>query len=139
MTQIARASTTTTAAPANRVPTAVRDVASFDRSPVEEISPQVGANFNESAFNFSNEKQGLSGQRGRPGGNMFGRFTAPSQTFVSLMEDSDSFSGAAGGAPASRKRDFAGLVAKAVQIYETNAKIIQGTNNVLGTSLSINL
>ena len=41
---------------------------------------------------------------------------------------------AAGDGPAT---PFAGVVARAIEIYETNAKIVGGESNILGTSVSL--
>jgi hypothetical protein len=100
--------------------------------------PQASANvaFDASAFGFAEEGRGAfdrGGDRSRQ--HTPGLISAPSQTFASILESGDQFfSGGDDGKIRSPK--FAGLVAKAIQIYETNAKVISGTNNVLGTSFS---
>jgi len=63
---------------------------------------------------------------------------APSQAFAALREyDNQSGRGAFGGE--GEARVFPGLVAKAINTYENNERVIHGNNPVLGTEVSVTL
>jgi hypothetical protein len=111
-------------------------VASFSPT-VEQLDATAGASFNPATFGYAEEDRPSvdrdGGRRSRQ--DAPGVFSAPSQTFAAILEAGDQFF--AGGDAGVRSTRFSGLVSKAIEIYETNAKVVTGTNNVLGTSVSL--
>ena len=129
--------TPTTSVTATRTGPPTR-VASVSQS-VEQLYGSSGVAFNAAAFGFAEEGRASfeRGGDGRPRQHAPGLINAPTQTFAALLEAGDQFFGGGAADEAKiRARKFTGLVSKAIEIYETNAKIISGTNNVLGTSFS---
>lgn len=137
-----------------RMPAGMRNVASTDRSAlVESSASRTGIGFQDSAFlyqgyfgpkNFDDEEQQGNGQgyQRRPSTPLLGRLDATSQTFAAVMESQSlrtaSLIGEDGlGSP----RAFANLVAKAIDTYETNARVIRGEGSAVsrGGTLSISL
>ena len=57
-------------------------------------------------------------------------------TFAAILESGDQLFGS-GGTGNIRSTRFGGLVSKAIEIYENNAKVVTGTSNILGTSVSL--
>jgi hypothetical protein len=111
-------------------------VASFGPT-VEQLYANAGPSSNPAAFGSTEEFRPSvdrdANRRSRQ--NAPGVFSAPSQTFAAILESSDQFF--SGGDAAARSARFGGLVSKAIEIYETNAKVVTGNNNVLGTSVSL--
>ncbi len=109
---------------------------------VEELPSGAGVSFDGAAFGYSQEPSSFDRGGGRDREQNFshhpGRFNAPTQAFASLLE---SGGGTAGGEPGaagdSNVVRFPGLVSKAIEAYESNAKIISGEINILGTSVSL--
>ncbi len=112
-------------------------VASSYNASVEQLYPGAGPSFHPAAFGYAEEGRSPvdrdNGRRSRQ--NTPGVFSAPSQTFAAILEGGDQFF--SGGDAGARNTRFGGAVSKAIEIYETNAKVVTGTNNVLGTSLSL--
>lgn len=114
-------------------------VASYGPS-VEQLYASAGPSFNPAASGFPEEGRPALGRdtNRRSRQPTPGVFSAPTQTFAAILESGDQFF--SGGEPgAVRSARFSGLVSKAIEIYEKNAKIVTGTNNVLGTSVSLTL
>ena len=112
-------------------------VASFSPS-VEQLYANAGPSFNPASFGYTEEGHpslDRDNQR-RARQNTPGVFTAPSQTFAAILESGDQLFGS-GGSGSIRSTRFGGLVSKAIEIYETNAKVVTGNNNILGTSVSL--
>jgi hypothetical protein len=111
-------------------------VASFSPS-VEQLNGIAGPSFNPPSFGNTEEGRpslDRDTQR-RAHQNTPGVFSAPSQTFAAILESGDQLFGVGGGNVRSSR--FGGLVSKAIEIYENNAKVVTGTNNILGTSVSL--
>ena len=106
---------------------------------VEQLYASAGPSFNPAAFGYTEEGRpslGRDDQR-RSRQNTPGVFTAPSQTFAAILESGEQFFSGSGDAGGVRGARFGGLVSKAIEIYENNAKVVTGTNNILGTSVSL--
>ncbi len=117
-------------------------VVSYAGNSVEELSEGTSVSFEGAAFGFRQEAPSSfdrnGGQEQQPPRYHSGRINAPSQTFAALLETPETAGGgnrnAAGDGPAA---PFPGVVARAIEIYETNAKIVGGEGNILGTSVSL--
>lgn len=107
---------------------------------VDELQSTTGVSFDGAAPYGFREEDRSSFERGSDRGSHYhhhhsGLVNAPTQAFAAMLESAETVSaGTAGDVSSSR---FSGLVSKAIQIYETNASVIAGTNNVLGTSVSL--
>ena len=127
-------------APASVMPTRAGPptrVASSSPS-VEQLFAGAGPSFNPASFGYTAEGRpsfDRDTQR-RSRQNTPGVFTAPSQTFAAILESGDQLFGS-GGTGNIRSTRFGGLVSKAIEIYENNAKVVTGTSNILGTSVSL--
>ncbi len=112
-------------------------VASHGGSSVEELPEGASVSFDNGAFGFRQDAPTAfdhnGGREQQAPRHRAGGINAPSQTFAALMESSEGGNGAGNGVAAP----FAGIVAKAISIYETNARIVSGENNILGRSVSL--
>ncbi len=117
-------------------------VSSVGGSSVEDLHGSSGVSFDSAAFGFrggtdANFEQGSGNSNGNQPQNP-GYVDAPSQAFAAMLEgaefpkteDEQSRPGFAGSVPA-------GLAAKAIEIYETNARILSGEAAIRGTSFSV--
>ncbi len=118
-----------------------RNTANVDGAPIEELSPKLGAHLDDDAelFQEYGEGRGGAGKGRQPREPRLGTFQATSQAFAAFLEfetgpDRGGDTRISGGA--SR---FAGLVAKAINTYETNARVISGGITPKGSSLSLSL
>ncbi len=125
----------------SRLAAGARGISTVNGSPVEDIGPNVGASFNNATFlapEYERRGFGNRPEEQRLGGDA-SRFVTPSQSFASLLESRD---GAVlinhGAGPSVVRRRFAGLLAQAIKVYETNAKVISGTLEIPGAKLSVN-
>ncbi len=116
-------------------------VVSYAGNSVEELSGGASVSFESAAFGFRQDAPSSfdrnGGREQQPPGHHIGRINAPSQTFAAMLEAPETARGnrnAAGDGPAT---PFPGVVAMAIKIYETNAKIVGGEGNILGTSVSL--
>ncbi len=117
-------------------------VVSYAGNSVEELSGGAGVSFESAAFGFRQDAPSSFDHRGdheqHPPRHHTGGINAPSQTFAAMLEAPETAGGgnrnAAGDGPAT---PFPGVVARAIAIYETNAKIVGGEGNILGTSVSL--
>lgn len=126
----------------SRLAAGARGLATVNGSQVEELSPNVGASFNNATFLAPEyERRGFGNRPGeqRLGGDA-SRFVTPSQSFASLLESRD---GVGSNNPAINhsvvRRGFTSLLAQAIRVYETNAKVISGTLEIPGATLSVSL
>lgn len=121
-------------------------VASSLEGPIEEINAGGSVSIDASAAGFDQEQPRFEDalrqqnrdrdQRREAFAN--GRlFTATSAVFASILERPDDSGGNADGR-IGRPREPES-VDRIIRTYETNAKVITGTNPVLGTELSISL
>lgn len=116
-------------------------VVSYAGNAVDELPGGASVNFESAAFGFRQDEPASfdrdGGREQQFPSHHSGRINAPSQTFAAMLEDSETAGGkknAAGDGPAA---PFPGVVARAIEIYETNAKIVSGESNILGTSVSL--
>jgi len=122
------------------MPTSARGVATFEPSAVDELSAQIGVSYEQTEFLFqeygSEEEQG--GQKRPPLGTQ-GLLQTSNDTFTSLVElvmggsDAEDTFGDGGGSTGSVS------VTRAISTYETNARVISGSNAARGESMSMTL
>jgi len=129
-----------TTLPGGRQPAGMRSVATVESAPIEAMSPQAGVSYDDSNFLFQDYGQGRRSQdrhRG-PVRNLLTRgVNATSQTFAAIFEVSQGTnSGGTGGG--SGAAIAAGLMSRAINIYESNAKVLAGTEAVRGSTISVN-
>ena len=108
-------------------------------SGVDELQTNSGVSFDTGDFRFR-EDDHSSFERGNNRSSrqhQTGLFTAPTQAFAAMIErgGSDRPDDNAPGDVKAPK--FVGVVSKAISIYETNARVISGESNILGTSVSL--
>jgi hypothetical protein len=124
-----------------RQPAGARSVATVDAAPIEEVSPKAGVSYEETGFLFQDYGQGGHFQdrnRGPIRNPLTYGVNATSQTFAAIFEVAQATrSGGTGGGLGAAF--VAGLLSKAIDIYESNAKVIAGTEAVRGGTLSISL
>ncbi len=116
-------------------------VASYTGNSVEELPGGASVSFESAAYGFRQDAPSSfdrnGGREQQPPGHYSGGVNAPSQTFAAMLEAPETAGGnrnAAGDGPAA---PLPGIVARAIKIYETNAKIVSGESNILGTSVSL--
>ncbi len=124
----------------SRLAAGARSIANVGGSPVEELGPNVGASFNDATFLAPEyERRGFDNrpEEQRLGGDA-SRFVTPSQSFASLLESRDGAGLNNPGIGTSGVRSkFTGLLAQAIKVYETNAKVVSGTLELPGAKLSV--
>jgi hypothetical protein len=104
---------------------------------VDQLYAGAGVAFDAAAFGYAEEgRASFDRGDGRSRQHTPGLINAPSQTFAAILEASDQFFRGGGDDANIRARKFTGLVSKAIEIYENNAKVINGTNVIRGTSFS---
>ena len=124
--------------PGSRPGAGMRNIAMSDRTEVEELSSQVGVSFNDASFLFRDFGKETLAKKKDPQTYNSTNFTTSSQTFAALFQVK-AFGEEGGRSSGDLARRFSGVVSKAIDIYETNARVISGTNNVLGSSFSMTL
>lgn len=141
MAQIGRtmpASATTTVA-ASRPAAGASNVASVNRAPVEALNPKLGTSL-EDAFLFQayqNGGQPSPEQHAEENGQ--GLVRATSQAFAAFLEFDSGNDSAAEAGSRGGLTSFAGVLARAISTYETNARVISGSMVARGSTLSVNL
>lgn len=106
---------------------------------VDELQTSSGVSFETAEFRFREDDHSFFDRRNNRSSRQqqTGLFTAPTQAFTALFENSGS-ARKDDNAPGDVKTPrFAGLVSKAIAIYETNARVLSGESNILGTSVSL--
>ena len=113
-------------------------VVSQGQSSVEELQSSTNVSFDSAAYGFREEEQSsFDHQRGnRQPNHQPGVVNAPTQAFAAMLEGGETASGDSGGRDVNAPR-FSTLISKAIEIYETNARVVSGENYVLGTSVSL--
>jgi hypothetical protein len=116
-------------------------VVSSSSPSVEELPGGEGVNFDSVAFAHFEEPSSFD--RGHGGLNQNfnhhpGSLKAPTQAFAAMLETG----GPAGtdnldGTRNEEKPPTPGLVSMVISAYETNAKVVSGEMNILGTSVSM--
>jgi hypothetical protein len=108
-------------------------------APVEELNPTQGAAFDDAlTVDRENARQPGAGRQGRltqPLVRMI--VNATTQAFAALVEYQAQAPGQA--AADGRQRLSARALSKAIATYETNARVISGTNYAPGATLSLSL
>ena len=116
-------------------------VSSGGGASVEDLPGSAGVSFDSAAFGFREDTQPFYDRE--PGGERRAPFPgivdAPTQAFAAMLENAEISGGdddpgkpGSGGAV-----PYVGLASKAIEIYETNAKIVSGETTILGTSVSV--
>jgi len=113
-------------------------VATAGHSPLEEASATEPSHRDAAPFGFQESRQELTSQ-GQQRRQHSGILNAPSQAFAALLEYEAPVTTSTGNPGAVRERAFAGVVAKAIEAYETNARVIHGENPMTGTQISLTL
>ncbi len=113
-------------------------VVSQGQSSVEELQSSTNVSFDSAAYGFREEEQSsFDHQRGnRQPHHQPGVVNAPTQAFAAMLEGGETASGGDDGRDVNAPR-FSTLISKAIEIYETNARVVSGENYVLGTSVSL--
>lgn len=143
MAQVVKTAATGAPAPPTgvRQPAGTRSVATVEATPIEEVSPKAGVSYEETGFLFQDYGQGGRFQdraRGPIRNPLTHGVNATSETFAAIFEINQVPN--TGGTGSGLGSAFvAGLLSKAIDIYESNAKVIAGTEAVRGGTLSINL
>lgn len=146
MAQIGRTTPTsaTTAIAASRPTVAASNVASLGRSPIEALNAKLGTSlgdaflFNAACNAYQNGGR-HSGEGEQTGERGEGLVCATSQAFSAFLEFDSGSESAAGTGWRGGSTSFAGVLARAINTYETNARIISGSMVPRGTTLSLNL
>ncbi len=118
-------------------------VVSYAGNSVEELPEGASVSFESAAFDFrqdaaSSFDRNGGGHEQRAPRQSIGGFSASSQTFAAMLETPGAGGvGSRNAAGDDAQAPLAGVVARAIQIYETNAKIVSGESNILGTSVSL--
>ena len=134
---------------AGRVHAGLRPTASVDRSPIEGITTKNNAFLDDSGFLYQEySKDGLqggdgfggSGSRGRrPALPSIGPMRATSQAYAAFLEYEGGASGVARGTLTGGAAMSNMLISRAINIYETNSRIIHDAPAPIGSSLSLML
>jgi len=107
---------------------------------VDQLQGSVGVHLGGATFGFLEEDR-RSFERGA-GRDSSGRQHTPgivrasTQAFAALLESGETATASDAG-DGIRGPRFAGKIARAIRVYETNAAIISGNINRLGTSVSL--
>ena len=112
-------------------------VSSSDASPVEETGSigQDGVLFND-ALLYQQEDQTEQRRGNNWQATVNVEYAGSTQTFVTIFENVDATSGEV---QRGRSKGVANLVARAIDTYETNVRLIHGTAVPRGTHLSMTL
>ena len=115
-------------------------VATTGHLPLEEASATEPSHRDAAPFGFQESQRDLTSQgQGQQRRQHSGILNAPSQAFAALLEYEAPVTTSAGSPDAVRERAFAGVVAKAIEAYETNARVMHGENPMTGTQISLTL
>ncbi|NQU58280.1 MAG: hypothetical protein HQ513_13670 [Rhodospirillales bacterium] len=114
-----------------------RSVASTDATPIEEANAQDGVLFND-ALLFEDDKYSNRNRKDNAQGNQLIEYAGSSQTFASIFESGNATS-SGGDVQRGRQKGFASLIARAINTYETNVQVIQGTIDPRGSTISMSL
>ena len=121
--------------------TGSRNVAAIHRAPVEELSPKVGVSYEDGTFLFQDygKRSKEHHEEGLPTYAPV-RLNTSSQTFVDVLASGQPEEGSSFLASVTGRRGFAGLLVKAIDTYEYNARTVSGENrNARGKNISLHL
>ncbi len=116
-------------------------VASLDGQVGSTEASLATTNLDTAPFTLQGEphrEQGRQQSTDRPPIRHAGLLLVPSRAFGSLVEYYGNEAANDSG-PEVRARRDTGLISKAISTYETNAKIIHGEQDIIGTEISIRL
>ncbi len=121
-----------------RQQTVMRANAANDGSPVEETNAQSSVSFN-TAMLFQNNGQTGEQEDDSSKGRTLVEYVGSSQSFANIVEESVRASGSGQGGAVVR-RGFSGYVTRAINIYESNARVIHGSGpDPRGSTVSLAL
>jgi hypothetical protein len=116
-------------------------VSTVGGSSVEDVNNSSGVSFNSAAFGFREDTNtAFDGGQGEGRQQQYPGFVdAPTQAFAAMVQggdfprtdDDQSQPVPPGSVP------YVGLTAKAIEIYETNARVLSGETAIRGTSFSV--
>lgn len=114
-------------------------VISQGQSSVEELQSSANVSFDSAAYGFrEKDRSSFDHQReNRQPHHQPGVVNAPTQAFAAMLEARETASGGDSGGRDVNAPRFSELISKAIEIYESNARVVSGENYVLGTSVSL--
>jgi len=142
MAQVAKtagAPTTTASIAVARYANAAANVATVSQSAVEGATASNSIAFNAAAYSFRDDRNNSFAQDNQPPPNRTPVLVASTQTFAAIVEARNAVADAGRAGQMTTGRGFHGLLSRAIYIYETNAKIIHGTADFRGGTVSIRL
>ncbi len=121
---------------ASRSLSGVRSVASVDGGPIEEMSAYVGVTNNQAAFhdNYSHDKDRDNRERERT--LQVGHVHTSTKAFASVFSSNGAPSEAKDKLEMTNVNGLLGLLGYAINIYETNARVVSNNNGFAGTNIS---
>jgi|SaaInl4_150m_RNA_FD_contig_21_1656906_length_598_multi_4_in_0_out_0_1 hypothetical protein len=128
---------TATSVTSGRLQGGVRSVASSDSSPIQELSSQESVLFND-ALLYQEEDEPNRRRRHSSARDPLIEYAGSTQTFAAVFEESNA-RGTGGNVQQVKSKGFAGLMVRAINVYEENVRVIQGTSEQRGTNLSMTL
>jgi hypothetical protein len=146
MAQVVKSAATGALAPlpGGRQPAGTRSIATVGSAPIEGVNPPGGISYEDSAFLFQDYSHGRRSQDRNQGpvrNPQTRGVNAPSQMFAAIFEISQgTIAGGTGGTGGGSGTVIgAGLLSRAIDIYESNTKAIAGNEAVRGSTISVNL
>lgn len=118
-----------------------RNVANVAGAPIEATSPKMGAFLDNGATLFQDfaRGQGSNPDKGQANENPIGRLQASSHAFAAFLDLDGYGEQEADGVSGKGNSSLAATISRAINAYETNARVISGDNVPLGNSLSLEL
>ncbi len=116
-------------------------VSSVGGATVEDLPGSAGVSFDSAAFGFR-EDAGPAFDGGRGEGRQQqhpGFVDAPTQAFAAMLEGAEipKTQDGQSGPGSGEAVPYVGLASKAIEIYETNARVLSGETAIRGTSFSV--
>jgi len=141
MAQVPRTLPTTipTSVTAGRLPGGPRSVATVDASPVEELVAQGNVSFDDSLLFQDSPANNRRKSEHTQNKTTLVDYAGSSRTFASIFEEGQSVETSSTSSRSGKKRVFASLVARAINIYESNNRVIHGEVPRRGVALSLSL
>ena len=119
-------------------PSAARAQTSGGGGAVEETSAQVNVSF-DTAMLFQNNHEAGGKQDDASKGKTLVEYSGSNQTFANILEDSV-LTSTEREAGRTARRGFSGYLSRAINIYETNARVIHGLGAApRGSTISLTL
>lgn len=139
MAQIPR--TLSPTAPTNvtsgRLPGGPRSVATADAAPVESLNQQEAILFND-ALLYQEERDNGERRQRAPQQDIIVDHAGSTQAFAAIFEDGNA-AGAREFTQRSSGKGVSNVMARAINTYEANVRVIHGTADPRGTNLSLTL